>query len=473
MKPAPGRRGIADLRIEKNLVDIPLYGYPIQGVNESGNRLIVPGVEQFVWMRGHGANQLTNWYPRSAPYVLQLSEVGPTLDVDGDLRKLPFKTMAIDYSDRVVSGQRLVLVEAESRHLTAGKTLHVRIRALDTRLPSAAESALKTPAKDLAKATHDVAATAKKQADAEAALKANVALIASKTKELENPKTRDDVKKRIEADLPALKAKSTDLATEIAAATAEAEPFNKTIAALTPVVADLKKKVDAVADANPLADAAVFAQIRSYDGGQWIDVPAAPAGAAREFNLAVPSVPDGIYRLKVGVKGDDIAHPPIAAESWVTIASERPYSIGLFTNRGRDSFYRGEGFWLGVGLLNVKEKIPAGTAVSVELVDAANKRLPIFQQQTAGPDRSAADVRHPARSANLPFHRGGTLSRGSESGFCFGAAAGDRHPRSRAAQPFHELAESQVQHDGQGLRPHPRIRRRRRAIRAMDRKSGL
>ena len=244
VKPAAGGgESIADLRVEKNLIDIPLYGYPMQGVNESGNLLIVPGVESFSWTRGHGGQQLTNWYPRSAPYVLQLSKVGPTISVDGDLRKLPFKSMAIDYSDRVISAQRLVVVEADARHLTAGKTMHARVRAMDTRQVSTAENALKSPAAELAKALHDVAASAKNKADAEAALKANDAQIAAKTKTLENPKIREDAKKTAEADLAALKAKTAELTAAVSAAAAEAEPFNRKIEALTPIVEDLKTKV--------------------------------------------------------------------------------------------------------------------------------------------------------------------------------------------------------------------------------------
>ena len=106
--------------------------------------------------------------------------------------------------------------------------------------------------------------------------------------------------------------------------------------------------------------------------------------AIRANSIWRSPVPDGIYRLKVGVKADDKAHRPIATESWVTVAAERSYSIGIFTNRGRDAFFRGEGFWLGIGLLSVKDKIPAGTSVAVELVDSANKRIAIFQQATAG-----------------------------------------------------------------------------------------
>ena len=73
----------------------------------------------------------------------------------------------------------------------------------------------------------------------------------------------------------------------------------------------------------------------------------------------------------------------------MTVAAERPWSAGLFTNRGRDAFYRGEGFWIGLGILRVKENVPAGTAIAVDLVDSAGKRIPLFQQQTA----SAIDQR--------------------------------------------------------------------------------
>src|SRR6185437_9544274 len=173
-------------------------------------------------------------------------------------------------------------------------------------------------------------------------------------------KIRDDQKKTLETDLAALQAKLPALNEAITTAAAEFEPLNKRAEELKPILADLKSKLQNVADANPLADAPVLAQIRSYDGGQWRDLAVTPQGSAREFDLAVPDVSAGVYRLKVGVKGDDKVSRPIAVESWVSIARDVPFSVGLFTNRGRDSFYRGEGFWLGLGIVSVKGAIAAG-----------------------------------------------------------------------------------------------------------------
>src|SRR6185437_12214616 len=103
------------------------------------------------------------------------------------------------------------------------------VRAVDTRQVSTVEYAQKGPAAELAKAQRDVAASAKKKADADAALKANTAQIAAKTKALENPKIREDQKKTTEVDLAALKAKTAELIAALDAASAEAEPFNKKI----------------------------------------------------------------------------------------------------------------------------------------------------------------------------------------------------------------------------------------------------
>ena len=379
--PAPGGGAtVQGLRVEKNLVDIPLYGYPVQGETESGNRLVVPGVEQFVWLRGHGAEQLTNWYPRAAPYVLQLSEIGPTLLVDGDLRKLEFKRMAIDYSDKVINAQRLVLAEEESQHLTPGKPLRVRIRAIDSRVAIAAEIALKDVNAEWIKARADLVEPAKRKVAAEAAIKANAAQIEARTKEFQAPKLSDAKKNELQSALAALNARTADLRAALAAAAADADPLAANVNQLASKIEALKLS----ALSNPLASAAVFAQLRAYEGGDWKDLAVSPRGEDREFELAIPTVPDGIYRLKIGVKGDDSGHRPLATESWVTIAAERPYSVGLFTNRGRDAFYRGEGFWIGLGIVAVKEKIPAGTPIAVDLIDASNKRLPIYRQQAGG-----------------------------------------------------------------------------------------
>jgi outer membrane protein assembly factor BamB len=145
----------------------------------------------------------------------------------------------------------------------------------------------------------------------------------------------------------------------------------------------LKQQLPAAAANNPLASAAPFAQIQAYGGGDWADVPLAAAGDGR-VSIDVPALADGIYRLRVGVRPADDAKRPIFVEEWVSIAADRAVSLGLFTQRGRDAFYRGEPMWFGLTLLSIQQAIPAGAKVEVDLVDASGKAIPLHRGAVAG-----------------------------------------------------------------------------------------
>lgn len=373
-----GGQSVADLRIEKNLIDIPLYAYHIHGA-EGGNRLIVPGVEQYV-ISAERLDLISNWYPRAQPYILQLDEFSPTISIDGDLRKLPYKAIAVDFSDRTAGSQRLLVVETDSHHLTPGKTFRSRIRALDTLPVTLTANTWKSAKKAMEQAIQQLAVATKKKGDAEGALKANQTQSAQKTTELTKPDLSDEAKKTIQADVDALKIKADELASAIPPVTAEIDKLNATIDQLKPVVAEAQAKLDAVRQTNPVVEAPAFAQIRSYDGGDWRDVSIQPTTEPREYELAAPDIADGIYRLRIGIKPADELSRPLWVESWVTLATARPYGIGLFTERGRDSFYRGEGFWVGLGIQAVNGPVAPGTPVVIELVDSTGHRFPIFQE---------------------------------------------------------------------------------------------
>ncbi len=378
---AGGGQSVPDLRLEKNLIDIPLYAYRIHGT-EAGNRLIVPGVEQYLFDPGH-LDLISNWYPRTEPYVLQLDEFSPTLSIDGDLRKFPYKELSLDFSDRTAGSQRLLVVETDAHHLTPGKVFNARVRALDTYPVTLATNAWKSARSSLEQTTLKLAAATGKKNDAENALKANQAQATQKSADLAKPDQSEEAKKTIQADLEALKIKASELSAEIPTDSAAIDALNQKAEQLKPVVADTQAKLDAVKATNPLAQVPVFAQIHSYDGGDWNEVAVKAAGGSREFELVIPQVADGIYRLKIGIAPADQTQLPLSIESWVTVATERPYSLGLFTNRGRDSFYRGEGFWIGLGVQAIKGSIPAGTPVLVEMIDSGGRRIPIHQQPTS------------------------------------------------------------------------------------------
>ncbi len=260
---AGGGQSVEGLRVEKNTIDVPLYGYPVAG--PVGGRLVVPGVEQFRWgTHDEGRSFLTNWYPRKQPYSLRVSEKGPTLDVDGDLRALPLKSVRMDVPDKAKGVPRVLMVELAERHLRPGGSLRARVRAIDA---------------------------------------------------------------------------------------------------------------NQVLDGAPL-----FAQLRPYDGSQWSELKL-EAGKDGEAKIAIPNVPDGAYRLRLGIRPEGA--PPLAREQWVSIAGKRQVGLGLFTQRGRDAFFRGEAFWIGLGVLALGQPVPAGTPLEADMVDSQGTRLPLFREKLA------------------------------------------------------------------------------------------
>ncbi|MBM4039452.1 MAG: hypothetical protein FJ290_13150 [Planctomycetes bacterium] len=259
---AGGGQSVEGLRIAGHTVEIPLYGYPVEGI--PGARLVIPGVEDFKWDREPGRH-LTNWYPRQAPYELQLAKEGPILSIEGDLRKLPFKSVGVDIADRAKGTQRVVAVELASRQLTPGQPLKACVRAIES---------------------------------------------------------------------------------------------------------------------AGVVDAPIFAQVQPYGTSEWTDLRLSQADGGNA-EIAVPDLPDGVYRLRLGVKPQ--GGKPLAAEQWVGLARKRPAAGGLFAPRGRDAFFRGEAFWLGLGILAIGEAIPAGTPVEVDLVDPRGQRLPLLRQSLSKP----------------------------------------------------------------------------------------
>ena len=171
-------------------------------------------------------------------------------------------------------------------------------------------------------------------------------------------------------------------------ATLEAEQLAEAAKALLPAAEQLvatakaaveaaAKEVETNAPQNPLASAAPLAQLQAYGTKDWQDLKTQP-GADGAVQVALPAVSAGVYRLRLGVL--PAAGRPLFAEQWISIAPERPVGVGWFTQRGRDAFYRGEAFWLGLAVV-AKQPLAAGAPLEVDLVDERGTRITLLREQ--------------------------------------------------------------------------------------------
>ena len=271
VKPSGNGKGIPGIQIQKESVDIPLYGFPIFA--DQGAKLIVTGVEQIAW-NDSAAFKLTNWYPRNEPYEMRVSETGAPLKIDGDPRLWPFKSFRMDTPDPAKPAPRILSVEFEKRHFDSGGAIQARIQAV-------------------------------------------------------------------------------------------ASPASGGEAALV----DIKTQ------------AAVIARVQAYGTEPWTDLAATP-GAGSAIAIAVPEIPDGIYRLRIGIKPQG-NEKPLTVDRWISIAKPRAAGIGLFTAHARKAFQRGEDFWIGLGVSGLNEHLAAGTPVEMDIVDSRGRRLPVLRHKSA------------------------------------------------------------------------------------------
>ncbi len=312
---ADGNR-LEGVTVKGREISIPLYEFPVTG--EAGTRLVTEGVQMMAFdERSAGLTSYTTWFPKTTPYVLRISDLGPAIEIEGGLKPFPHKSFVMDKRDPARGLRRLLAVEMTGRHLTAGTSIQLRIRALD---PATAI---------LAKNRADAAANAVRRAQNEQRQRKPGAA--------------------------------------------------KALAAARAALAKLKTASPGDLQQNLAAGAERFARLQAYDGSQWTDL-TLKKSKAEVYGIAVPKLADGIYRLRVGVRGKGV--PELTSDQWVSLARPRPYSAGLFTPRGRVAFVRGESFWLGLGVIAVEEPVPAGTLVTVVLYDPRGKRLPILSTQT-------------------------------------------------------------------------------------------
>ena len=322
---------VPGVRVDKERIEIPLYGFPVTGA--ANTAVVVPNVEKFEWKaEAAGQRRLTNWYPRKRPYDMIIADHAPPLVIDGDLSKLPVKAVHVDVGEGKIP--RAIVIETATRQFAPGATLALKVRAVD--------------ASAGAKAQRAIAAARRSVAKAEAALKA--------AKELAPAEPA-----RVEVAEKALAGAKGDLTAKLAAA-------------------------EGAAAQNPLGEAPVFARYAPYGSENWTELQLT-GSQATEVQTKIPALVDGVYRLRVGVRPVDPGETELFEDLWISVAAERPVSLGLFTQRGRDVFLRGETFHISLGVMALKNELAANTGVSVDLVDGASTVLPLFRGQTARPWR--------------------------------------------------------------------------------------
>ena len=297
--------------------------------------------------------------------------------------------LAADTAKKALAEATKAAADAKKESERAAKAASAK--PTDTTLKEAAATA----AKFLAAATKS-ADDAKKTSDAAAAaLRTAQAALAATAKPLTDAKANFDRVERTLAAVPPVTDPTggdlDDAKRALAAAkplTVEAEKLAEAAKAALPAVEALVqttkaaveaagKEVEANSPQNPLADAAPFAQLQTYGGNDWQDLKTQP-GADGAVQLTLPAVAAGVYRLRLGVQ--PATGRPLFAEQWISIAPAKPVGVGLFTQRGRDAFYRGEAFWLGLAVLT-KQPLAAGTPLEVDLVDERGSRITLLREK--------------------------------------------------------------------------------------------
>ncbi|HEY3319100.1 MAG TPA: PQQ-binding-like beta-propeller repeat protein [Planctomycetota bacterium] len=154
-------------------------------------------------------------------------------------------------------------------------------------------------------------------------------------------------------------------------------------------------------DAGTTAPEEVFGRLQQFEGGAWTElaISSAENGA---ITFALPNATDDVYRLRLGIRAKDMSSE-ISADTLITLAGESKVALGVFTQRGRSAFFRGESFWIGLGALVGSGEIAAGSPLQVDLVGPDERRLNILKEKLAGPvnRRETFIVRLDERSSQL------------------------------------------------------------------------
>jgi len=352
-------------------------------------------------------------YTRPEPWEIRTTPAGPSLLLNGNLSDLPNKQMLVDWHSPKQLYDRVLLVETETRHMKVGQVFRARVRGLDPaegdaaaqaaeeveaaiepikaripRLEGAIRAAraqlvrVNPPVGVMDRARKQVDAAAKALATLKAKPKKNPAQIAAATKKLAAARTA--LTKAVAAVKVARKKGDKKIqaaeAKEAAAKTALAKGQADLRAAEAKAVT-FRKAAAAAMNKNLLATGKPFAKLQAHGSFKWLDLPL-KASADGTVKITLPTVRNGVYKLKLGLQPTTPGAQSFSVDQWVSVAAGGGNGIGVFTQRGRTAFYRGETFWLGVGVVAALKPMPVGTDVTVDFIDADGARIPMYRAKT-------------------------------------------------------------------------------------------
>ena len=347
---------IPGLEVKGNVVDVPVFQYPVVGNPKTVNAaVVVAGVGRLEWRYdADGEIQQLTLYPRQKPFELLVAKPGPALQVTH--AGFPFKAFRVAVLDPGLGSQQLIATELAARHVEPGGKLAARVRGIDSTPASIANGKTDRGRVAEAAAGRDLQA-------------ARLALAAAEKKLTAAP---DDAE--AQAGVPREKA-------AVAAAEGKLKEAQSTVNALM-------LEAEKVAAENPLASAPVFAEMQLYGSDTWQDLPVAPA-ADQVVTLSIPEVPSGMYRLRLGLT--TTSGHAISADQWIAISRPEPVGIGLFTPRGRAAFFRGESFWIGLAAV-ATQPLAAGEPLEIDFVDAKGRRLTVLREKLPAVEKRHTSV---------------------------------------------------------------------------------
>jgi outer membrane protein assembly factor BamB len=127
------------------------------------------------------------------------------------------------------------------------------------------------------------------------------------------------------------------------------------------------------------------AWMRAYPDGEWRNVPLSRHDDAGNVELTVPSgIAAGVAVLRLAHGTDPETALP-RCNLWSTVAPQSGLCLGLFTQRGRNVFLRGEHFWIALGVAVNGAELPAGAGVELDLTGPDGKIIPVYRARTETP----------------------------------------------------------------------------------------
>jgi outer membrane protein assembly factor BamB len=352
---------IPGLEVKGYAIDVPVFEYSVIGNPKTINaNLVVQGVAKVDWRYDmDGETRQLTLYPRQKPFELLVAKPGPALEVTP--AGFPFKAFRVAVLDPGLGSQQLIAAELASRHAEPGGKLAARVRGIDS-----------TPA-SAASATADRARPAVEAASRD--LQAAKSALAAAEKKLQAAPDDADAKAGVAREK---------------AAVAAAEAKGKEAQAAVEALVDEAEKMAAE---NPLAAAAVFARLQPYGSDTWQDLEVAPAAdqpaTDRVVALSIPELANGAYRLRLGLT--TASGRTISADQWISISRPEPVGIGLFTQRGRTAFFRGESFWIGLAAV-ATQPLAAGEPLEIDFLDEQNRRLPVVREKLPAVEKRHTSV---------------------------------------------------------------------------------